>query len=116
MSRMQLLEDALQLVTKYTTSGDWRPGLVDLWVYDKLISLHESDYENGSTVPDFLWRKTPDEIMEIIINGPRIFDMEYGWETFDEEIRDYLIQNDFIVDPMDEEVSDEEYQNNLEGK
>ena len=103
MSRMQLLEDALQLVTKYTTSGDWRPGLVDLWVYDKLISLHESDYENGSTVPDFLWRKTPDEIMEIIINGPRIFDMEYGWDQFDEEVREYLIMNDFIHDPMDDE-------------
>ena len=109
-----MLEDALLLVSKYTRNEPWRPGLVDLWVYDRLISLQESDYENGSTVPDFLWRKSPDEIMQEIIDGPRIFDLEYGWETFDEEIRDYLIQNNFIVDPMD--VSDEEYQNNLEGK
>ena len=114
--RMQMLEDAMQLITKYTKTSNWRPGLMDLWVYDMLISMHESDYDNGSTVPDFLWRKTPDEVMEHIISSSRIFDLEYGWEALDEEIRDYLIMNDFIVDPLDEEVSDEEYQNNLEGK
>lgn len=114
--RMQLLEDALAMVSKYTTTDQWRPGLMDLWVYDKLISMHESDYENESTVPDFIWRKTPDEIMEILITSNRIFDMEYGWEAFDEEVREWLIENEFIADPLDEEVSDEEYQANLEGR
>lgn len=114
MSRMQLLEDAMASVNKYTTTDSWRPGIVDLLIYDIMINMHESDYENGSTVPDFLWRDTPDHIMQKIIDSGRIFDLEYGVENLDEEIRDYLIQNDFIVDPMD--VSDEEYQNNLEGK
>ena len=40
MSRMQLLEDALQLVTKYTTSGDWRPGLVEIGRATRLNSSH----------------------------------------------------------------------------
>ena len=114
--RMQILEDVMIQLNKYTTMQPWRPSLMDIWVYDRLISMHESDYDNGSTVPDYLWRKTPDEIMQIIIDSPKIFDMEYGWDSFDDDVRQYLIDNNFIVDPMDEEVSDEEYQNNLEGK
>ena len=111
---MQILEDMHILLNKYTSMQPWRPSLVDLWVYNTLINMNEGDYSNESTVPDFIWKKNPDEIMQEIIDGPRIFDMEYGWDTLDEEIREYLIMNDFIVDPMD--VSDEEYQNNLEGK
>ena len=115
--RMQMLEDALELVSKYTTTGEWRPGLMDLWVYDKLMTMHESDYDNGTDTPDYIWRKTPDEVMETIIPSNRIFDMEYGWDDFDEQVRDYLITNNFIADPMDtEEVSDEELQTNLEGR
>mgnify|MGYP006278929803 CR=1 FL=1 len=112
--RMQILEDTMVELNKYTNMQPWRPSLMDLWVYDKLITMHESDYENGSSIPDFIWHKKPDEIMETIIASDKIFDMEYGWDDFDEQVRDYLIINDFIADPM--EVSDEEYQNNLEGK
>ena len=114
---MQLLEDAMQLVSKYTKTDTWRPGIVDLYVYDILMNMYESDYENGSSIPDFIWRKKPDEVMQDIIDKGRIFDLEYGWEQLDEDIREYLIQNDFIADPTDEDaVSDEEYQANLEGK
>ena len=114
--RMQLLEDAMLLVEKYTRTDAWRPGIVDLLVYDIMMGMHESDYENESTVPSYIWRKTPDEIMQYIIDKGYIFDLQYGVENLDEEIRDYLIINDFIVDPMDESVSDEEYQTNLEEK
>ena len=110
-SRMQLLEDAMQLITKYTKTDTWRPGIIDLYVYDIIMTMHESDYDNGSTVPTFIWRNTPDEVMQHIIDKGRIFDLEYGWEQLDEDVRDYLIMNDFIADPIDEDaVSDEEYQ------
>mgnify|MGYP006267921767 CR=1 FL=1 len=112
--RMQVLEEAMLLVNKYTTLDEWRPGLVDLLVYEILMNMYESDYDNESTVPDFIWRKKPDEVMEHIIDKGRIFDLEFGIESLDEDIRNYLIMNDFIVNP--EEVSDEEYQTNLEGK
>ena len=113
--RFDLLKQANSILDEYVKSDtDWRPVFVDLIVYDNLLGMHESDYDNGSTVPDYLWRKTPDEIMQIIIDSPKIFDMEYGWDSFDDDVRQYLIDNNFIVDPMD--VSDEEYQNNLEGK
>ena len=111
---MQLLEDAIQLVNKYTTTDEWRPGIVDLLVYDIMIGMHESDYENGSTVPSYIWRDTPDHIMQHMIDKSRIFDLEFGLEDLDEQIRDYLIIENFIVDPLDESVSDEEYQTNLQ--
>lgn len=103
--RMQMLEDAMQLITKYTKTSNWRPGLMDLWVYDQLIGMHESDYDNGTDIPDFIWHKTPDEVMQqILIDGP-IFEMQYGWDDFNEQVRNYLIYKNFIVDPMDEEYN-----------
>lgn len=114
--RLNILKNTLEQLNSYTTMRPWRPSLMDLWVYNQLINMYESDYGNDySGVPDFIWRKSPDEIMQHIIDSPRIFDMEYGWDSFDEEIRNYLIDNDFIVDPLDtEQVSDEEYKTNLE--
>ena len=113
--RLNILKSTLGQLHSYTTMKPWRPSLMDLWVYSTLINMHESDYDNGTSIPDFIWRKSPDEIMEHIIDSSRIFDMEYGWDSFDEDIRNYLIMNDFIVDPLDtEQVSDEEYKTNLE--
>jgi hypothetical protein len=42
--------------------------------------------------------------MEKILESGRIFDMEYGWDAFDEDVRLYLIENDFIIDPMDNDA------------
>ena len=110
--RFNLLKQAYELTGKYTTfDSNWRPGIIDLLVYDILMGMHESDYEDST--PMWLWRKTPDEIMEHLLIKGRIFDVEYGLEQLDEEIRDYLILEEFIVDT--DEVSDEEYQANLEG-
>lgn len=111
MNRMQLLEDALQHVTKYTMQDPWRPGLVDLVVYDILIGMHESDYEDVEMM-SYIWRNTPDQVMEYILNTNRGFDLEYGLEQLDEELRDYMLENNFIA--YVDDVSDEEYQTNLE--
>ena len=111
--RLFLLEEALFSVQKYTTTEPWRPGLMDLWVYDMLINMHQNDYEDVEMMT-YIWRKTPDEVMQHIISSPRIFDLEFGWEQLDEEIRDYLLTENFIAHV--DEVSDEEYTNNLEGR
>ena len=113
-TKMEMLEELYMLSKKYTKTAV-RPSFIDLWVYDTIIGMYESDYENGSTVPDYLWRKKPDEIMELYLKSDKmIFDLEYGVEAFDESVREYLIKNEFIVNV--EDVSDEEYQSNLEGK
>ena len=104
--RLEILKDIMPILNKYTEMKPWRPSIVDTLVYDKLIGLHESDYNNGSNIPDFIWHKTPDDVMEHIIQEGPIFDLEYGWDSFDEEIRDYLIMNNFIDDPIDNNKAD----------
>ena len=115
MNRMQILEDLQLKITEYSRiqSDEWRPGLCDLWVYDTLVSMYESDYEDVEFM-SHIWRKKPDEIMQYILDSHRIFDLEYGPEQLSDELRDYMTDNDFIVHVDD--VSDEEYQTNLEGK
>ena len=114
--RMQLLENAYQEITKYTSyhnvDNEWRPGIIDLMVYDILLGMYESDYED--TEPYMLWTKTPDEVMEHIITSRHGFDLEFGLDQMDEEIRDYLNNEGFTVDA--DELTDEEYQANLEGR
>ena len=111
--RLAMLQQLQIDMNKYTKTDEWRPGLMDLWTFDSLISMYESDYADVQ-FQTYIWRKKPDEVMQYILDTNRIFDLEYGWDSFDEELREYLIKNDFIVDIDD--VSDEELQANLEGK
>ena len=102
MSRMQLLEEAYASMHQYTTHADgWRPGLVDLALYNTLISIHENDADGE----EYKWNDTPDHIMESIMNSGRIFDLEYGMEDLYEAVREYLTTNNFIthVDELEEE-------------
>ena len=113
MEKMELLEKAYEAMHLYTTDkSGWRPGLVDLAVYNQLINMHEDDQYDVDN-PTFIWKHTPDECMEYIINSGYIFeDLEFGLEALYESIRDYLIKEGLIVDI--EDLSDEEY-NKLTG-
>jgi hypothetical protein len=111
MERMQMLEDALGLISNYTKVIPWRPGLVDLWVYNIIIDMYDNDHEEENL--EYIWKDTPDAIMESLISGPVIFDMEYGFEDLDEQVREYLINEEFIVSVDD--VTEEEYNTYKEG-
>ena len=113
MNRLDQLQDMQIKVTEYSKQEQWRPGLCDLWVFDTLVSMYESDYEDVEFM-SHIWRKKPDEIMQHILDTHRIFDLEYGPDQLSDELRDYMTDNDFIVHVDD--VSDEELQANLEGK
>ena len=102
MTRMQMLEDAMQMITQYTKTDNWRPGLIDLMVYNDLINMYESDVDDDS----YVWLNTPDVVMEVIVESAHIFDVEYGWEDLDEQVRNYLIDNDFIID-IDDATEDQ---------
>ena len=97
--RLAILKEADSLITKYTRTDNWRPGLLDVYVYSLLQDMYESDYDNP--VPHFIWIKSVDEVMQHIINSSHIFDLEYGWDQLSDDIRDYLANNDFTIDPMD---------------
>jgi hypothetical protein len=102
---MQLLEDALQNIQAYTKHPDgWRPGLVDVVVYNALINMHEDDAYDVDNV-EYIWNDTPDHIMEKIMTSGYIFDLEYGMEDLYEAVREHLQEKDFIkhVDDIEEE-------------
>lgn len=114
MTRMQLLENALQDLDAYTKMSPWRPGLVDLAVYNQLINMHEDDEYDADNVT-FVWTKTPDECMQYIIDSGYIFeDLEFGFEQLYEALRDYLIEENLIVDVS--ELNDEELNKLTGGK
>lgn len=114
--RIGLLKEMFQTLNSYThQQSSWRPGLVDLTIYNELNDMYESDMDNPEFA-ELLWKKTPDEVMQNILDTNHIFDsaFEFGSEQLFEELRDYLIEEGFIVSVDD--VDDEEYQQLLEGE
>ena len=105
MDRIQLLEDALQSITAYTKHAEgWRPGLVDVVVYNALINMHEEDEQEDY----YTWNSTPDVVMQHIMNSGHIFDLEYGLEDLYEALREHLIEKDFVKDIDDVDKEEEE--------
>ena len=113
--KMALLETAYAHLCKYTSTpeDEFRPGLVDLYVYDILVSAYEKDYEDVNFM-DYLWRVTPDEAMLHIIENNKIFSLEFGDEIIYEKIMEYLSDEELIIHVDD--ASEEEYTSNLEGR
>ena len=113
--KMALLETAYEHLCKYTQTpeDEFRPGLVDLYVYDILVSAYEKDYEDVNFM-DYLWRVTPDEAMLNIIENNKIFSMQYGEEYLYEELIQYLNDEELIIHVDD--ATEEEYTSNLEGR
>ena len=112
-NRFDLIKNALEQIKQYTAhENGWRPGLVDIFIYNHLLDMHEDDQYDVDN-PTFIWKHAPDECMEYIINSGYIFeDLEFGLEALYESLRDYLIKEGLIVDI--EDLSDEEY-NKLTG-
>jgi len=111
MAKMELLEQAYAIISDYTKTTS-RPGLSDMWLYDTLIGMHESDYEDVSEM-SYIWTKTPDEVMEYILQANDLpADLEYGWDNYDEGVREYLIREGFVK--YADDVTDEELKENLE--
>ena len=97
MSRMQLLEDALQTTVEYEKhEGERRSGILDLLAFDIMLHLHIQD-EN-----DYIWSDTPDHLMEIFIASGHYFTIQFGYDDLEEQIADWLIINKYIKE-RDEE-------------
>ena len=113
--KMALLETAYEHLCKYTQTpeDEFRPGLVDLYVYDILVSAYEKDYEDVQFM-DYLWRVTPDEAMLYLIENNKVFSLEYGDEIVHEQLMDYLTDKELIIHVDD--ADEEEYTSNLEGR
>ena len=113
--KMALLETAYEHLCNYTSTpeDEFRPGLVDLYVYDTLVCAYEKDYKDVQFM-DYLWRVTPDEAMLYLIENNKVFSLEYGDEIVHEQLMDYLTDKDLIIHVDD--ADEEEYTSNLEGR
>ena len=92
MDRIKSLEDAYQSVTAYTSQNPWRPGLIDLIVFDYMISMHEMDGETD----EYLWTETPDHVMQSVLDSNYMFTLEYGLEDLWEQVRLYTGMRGFV--------------------
>jgi ATP-dependent protease Clp ATPase subunit len=109
--RLDILVDINVSMSRYTNAGfNYRPSIQDYVTYHCLLNLYENDM--GDLDPQYLWRKTPDEIMLAIIESNMLFVIDYGWEDLDESIRDWVTEKGFVVNS--DEVSEEEYKQLME--
>lgn len=81
------------------------PPLVWVWTWDVALST----YRDFKDEPDYVVKKTIDEMWEIFWesadqNG---FTLEFGTEDLYEAIRDWMIDEEIVVDAEDEEEEDE---------
>lgn len=105
-TRIEILENAYALIDEYTKLGEWRAGLVDIFVYHYLIEMHQEDYYDADN-QEWIWSDTPDHIMEkIIADGPN-FDLEWGPQDLWDFLRDYLHDNNHIKHIDDEEENND---------
>lgn len=103
--RVALLESMHESLKQYTHDQEsWRPGLVDLVIYNQLTDMLTDDMDSPEA-PDYLWRNDVNHIMGYILDTNHFFDsaLEFGSEQLFEELTEYLITNDFIIDPVDDE-------------
>ena len=104
-NRFDLIKNALEQIKQYTAhENGWRPGLVDIFIYNHLLDMREDDQYDVDNV-EWIWNNTPDEIMQKISDSNYIFDLEYGLEDLYETLRNYIHEQDFIthVDELEEE-------------
>ena len=103
--RLDLLKNAHAAINSYTKTDDWRPGLVDLLVYDYLEDMYQADSDDGTTI----WQMSLDEAMQHIIDSNTRFTLEWGTEDMWDGIRDYLSQHGITkeIDDIEEEGEEE---------
>ena len=70
--------------------------LVWLYVWDVIKSSYDvMSNDEGYTMANP--NKSLDDVWDLLWSSP-VFTLEYGVEQLDEEIRDWLIHNEFIID------------------
>lgn len=99
--RLDLLKNAHTAIGSYTKTDGWRPGIVDLLVYDYLEDMSEADKREL----DWVWQMSLDEAMQHIIDSNTIFTLDYGTEDLWDGVREYLSDNGITksVDDVEED-------------
>ena len=101
---LDIRADLDQMIDKLSSMPIGVP-LVWLYVWDVIKSSYDvMSHDEGYTMANP--NKSLDDVWDLLWSSP-VFTLEYGVEQLDDEIRDWLIHNEFIID-VEELDGDEE--------
>ena len=99
-------KDKLNKCLEILDTTDLGLSLVWLWTWSTINNIFEDEtYKHNVTIDD-MWNK----LCEAVADG-RGFSLEYGAEQHQDEVLEWMTDNDYIVDTMfadDEEETDED--------
>jgi hypothetical protein len=96
-------KDKLNKCLDILDSTDLGLSLVWLWTWSTINGILEDDTYTAKATQDEMWS----HLCEAVEAGQG-FSLEYGAEQHHEEVLDWMMSRDYIVDPEDEEEEDED--------
>jgi hypothetical protein len=97
-------KDKLNKCLEILDSTDLGLSLVWLWTWSTINNILDDEYYKAKVTQDEMW----DHLCEAVEAGHG-FSLEYGAEQHQEDVLEWMINRDYIIDPdMEEEDLDEE--------
>ena len=96
-------KDKLNECLKILDTTDLGLSLVWLWTWGTINNILEDETYRANCTIDEMW----DHLCEAVEAGQG-FSLEYGAEQHNEDVLDWMMSRDYIVDTMFEEEEDEE--------
>ena len=96
-------KDKLNTCLKILDTTDLGLSLVWLWTWSTIGIIMEDDSYRANVTKDQMW----DHLCEAVEAGQG-FSLEYGAEQHHEEVQDWMLSRDYIVDTMFEEEDEDE--------
>ena len=96
-------KDKLNECLKILDTTDLGLSMVWLWTWSTINNIMEDETYKVNVTQDQMW----DHLCEAVKAGQG-FSLEYGAEQHQEEVQDWMLSRDYIVDTMFEEDEEEE--------
>ena len=91
-------KDKLNQCILLLESTDLFPSLVWLWTWDTIKSILDDSEWKANVTEDQMWG----HLCEAVENGMG-FSMEFGSESHHEDVKEWMLNRDYISDPYDED-------------
>ena len=96
-------KDKLNECLKILDTTDLGLSMVWLWTWSTINNILEDETFKAKATKDEMW----DHLCEAVSAGQG-FSLEYGAEQHQEEVQDWMLSRDYIVDTMFEDDEEEE--------
>jgi hypothetical protein len=96
-------KDKLNVCLEILDSTDLGLSMVWLWTWSTINNILEDETFKANVTRDEMW----DHLCEAVSAGQG-FSLEYGAEQHHEEVREWMLNRDYIVDTMFEEEDEDE--------